>query len=59
MTLSELLAEQRRCANRLYDEFYQQLYLAIQKEINERASVENLDISGFDIGSGVSSKVNQ
>lgn len=47
MTVSELLAEQRRCANRLYDEFYLTLWLAITKELNRRAEAETLDISNF------------
>jgi len=49
MTLEELLAEKARCANRLYDEFYVELYLALQKEVNTRVEASSLDISGYSL----------
>lgn len=49
MTLQELLAEQKRCSNRLYDEHMIELYLAITKEVNRMAESSTLDISNFDL----------
>lgn len=49
MEIHELLAEQARCANRLYDEVYLDIYLAIQKEVNRRAELSTLDISAFEL----------
>lgn len=47
MTLSRLLEEQRRCANRFSDPDNVELYLAIQKEVNTMAELSTLDISNL------------
>lgn len=47
MELNQLLAEQRRCANRLWDEDAQELYLALEKELNKMAELSTLDVEAF------------
>lgn len=44
MTLAQLLQEQKRCSNRLYDEEMQEVYLACQKVINKMAEASTLDV---------------
>lgn len=46
MDLLDLLEDQRRCANRLWDPDMVERYLALQKEINRMAELSTLDISG-------------
>jgi len=44
MTLLELLEDQRRCANRLWDPDMEERYLALQKELNKMAELSTLVI---------------
>lgn len=43
--LQEIIALQERARNRLYDEFWKEVYLACQKELNRMAADNSLDIS--------------
>lgn len=44
MTLAELLADQRRCANRLWDHEEAERYLALQKELNKMAEMSTMQV---------------
>lgn len=48
MTLLELLEDQRRCANRLYDPAMGERYLALQKELNRWAEAETLVVEAIE-----------
>lgn len=44
MTLLELLEDQRRCANRLWDPDMEERWLAIEKELIRMAELSVLDL---------------
>lgn len=44
MTLLEILEDQERCRNRLWDPAMGERYLALQKEVNRMAEQSVLDI---------------
>lgn len=48
MDLNELIEQQERCRNRLWDVHMQELYLATQKEINKLAEATVLVIESID-----------
>lgn len=49
MTLLELLEDQRRCANRLWDDDMAERYLALQKELNRMAEFSTLEIEALHV----------
>lgn len=48
MTVAEILEDQRRCANRLFDPAMSERYLALQKELNAMAELSTLAIDPGD-----------
>lgn len=48
-SLNDLLEEQERCRNRLWDPDMQELYLAVQKEVNRMAELSTLVVDTIEL----------